>query len=123
MVWCIGHPWCVISGVTIHLANDLPVLVDLEEMPGPGDRLLRCTNVRTLDGKRPPFVHDRHSTFILPLHIVRIMEVPQTSDEKALAVQQDDQRYAAAHEAVPEPEPEVDDEEAEEDLLARIRQI
>ena len=30
--------------------------------PRPSDRLLKCTNVRTVDGKRPPFVHDANST-------------------------------------------------------------
>jgi hypothetical protein len=121
VVRCIGHPWQVISGVTIHLANDLPVLVDLEAMPEPGDRIVRCTNVRTLDGKRPAFVHDRHSTFLLPLHTVRIIEVPQVSDSSAVATQDDEDLYRGSHHVAPEPE--VDDEEAEEDLLARIRQI
>ena len=111
----------MISGVTIHLANDLPVVVDLEEMPGPGDRMIRCTNVRTIDGKRPPFVHERTSTFLLPLHMVRVIEVPQMSDGTALARQADEDLYAASHQV--EPEPETDDDEAEEDLLARIRQI
>ncbi len=121
MVRCIRHPQQVISGVTIHLANDLPVIVDLADMPGAADRIIMCTNVRTVDGKRPPFVHDRNSTFLLPLHMIRVIEVPQMSDGTALAPQQDEDRYAASHEVVPEPE--VDDEEAEEDLLARIRQI
>ena len=117
------HPR-VISGVIVHLANDLPVLVDLEEMPGPGDRLLRCSNVRTVDGKRPAFVHDRHSTFLFPLHMVRLVEVPRTSESTAVATQDDDERYGQTP-SLPEPEPELDavDEEAEEDLLARIRSI
>jgi len=121
VVRCIGQPCSVISGVTIHLANDLPVLVDLQAMPEPGDRMIRCTNVRTIDGKRPAFVHDAHSTFLLPLHTVRIIEVPQMSDSSAVATQGDEDLYAASHSVAPEPE--IDDEEAEEDLLARIRQI
>ena len=107
--------------MTIHLANDLPVLVDLEGMPEPGDRIIRCTNVRTIDGKRPPFVHDAHSTFLLPLHIVRVIEVPRMSDSSAVATQDDEELYRGSHPVAPEPE--IDDEEAEEDLLARIRQI
>jgi hypothetical protein len=122
-VWSVGQSCVVISGVTIHLANDLPVLVDLEEMPGAGDRMIRCTNVRTIDGKRPAFVHEKSSTFLLPLHIVRVIEVPKMSNSSAVATQ-DELDFDARH---PEPdfEPELDpvDEDAEEDLLARIRQI
>jgi len=116
----MGEHRHVITGVIIHIENDLPVLVDLEEMPGADARMIRCSNVRTVDGKRPAFVHDKNSTFLFPLQMVRLIEVPATSDGTAVAVQEDEDRYPQS-----EPSPEVDafDEDAEEDLLARIRQI
>ncbi len=104
----------------IHLENDLPVVVDLEEMPHLGDRMLKCTNVRTVDGKRPAFVQDRHATFLIPLQIVRVIEVPQEADG-ALAGSVEGE--VPAPQTTPMPEPVVADEGAEEDLLARIRQI
>ena len=113
----------MIQGVLVHLENELPVLVDLDEMPGPNDNILRCTNVRGVDGKRPQFVHDRKSTFLLPMKMVRLIEVPHLSTSQAVATQ--DEPDYRAHEPEPEQEPELDtyDEEAEEDLLARIRSI
>ena len=123
----MGDAASVIHGVIVHLENDLPVLVDLEDLPGPADQILRCTNVRTVDGKRPAFVHDRRSTFLLPMKIVRLIEVPSLSHTNAVATQDDDdvRTRAQQHEPEPEAEPEVDeiDEEAEQDLLARIRSI
>jgi hypothetical protein len=116
----------VIHSVIVHLENDMPVLVDLEDMPGPADQILRCTNVRTIDGKRPAFVHDKRSTFLLPMKIVRLIEVPVLSESSAVATQDDDDVRTRAQQHEPEPEHEAldeIDEEAEEDLLARIRSI
>ena len=112
----------MISGVIIHLANDMPILCDMDELPSGGDRMVKVHNVRTLDGKRPAFVHDKKSTFVFPLHMIRLMEVPILSESAEVAVQ-DEPDY---RNHVPEPEHEpIDeiDEEAEEDLLARIRSI
>lgn len=106
----------MISGVIIHIENELPIMVDLEEMPGPRDVLVRCTNVRTVDGKRPQFVHEKGSTFFFPMSIVRLIEAPATSASTALALQDesDEPEDALALEAL---------DDAEEDLLTRIRQI
>jgi hypothetical protein len=107
-------------GIIVHLNNDLPIIVDMDELPAPGDRMIRCTNVRTVDGKRPAFVHERGSTFIFPLAIIRLIEVPELSDGSGIAVQPE---YEPRTSAVHEPALDEIDEEAEEDLLARIRQI
>src|SRR4051812_29462550 len=116
----VGDPARVIQGIIVHLQNDLPIVVDMEELPAGGDRTIRCTNVRTIDGKRPAFVHDRKSTFIFPLQIVRLIEVPTMSGSSSLAMNDEFDLPPA-----PEPVPALEavDEEAEEDLLARIRQI
>jgi hypothetical protein len=112
-------PVAVISGVIVHIENELPIKADVETLPSPGDMSIRCTNVRTIDGKRPQFVHDKNSSFIFPLHIVRLIEIPQVSASSEIALQ-DEPTYTSQH---VEPEYDGYDEEAEEDLLARIRQI
>ena len=73
----------VIKSVIVHLANELPILVDLLEAPSPTAQSVRCTNVRTVDGKRPSFVHDPKSTFVLPWHLIRLMEVPAAAHGRA----------------------------------------
>lgn len=109
----------MITGVIVHLANDLPIMVDLEELPAGGDRTIRCTNVRTMDGKRPGFVHERHSTFILPLGIIRAIEVPRQGGAQV----SEHDRPAVETQRATQPTVETVEEEPEEDLLARIRQI
>jgi hypothetical protein len=108
----------VITGVIVHLENDLPIMVDLEDMPQPSDRLIRCTNVRTVDGKRPSFVNDKRSTFIFPLEVIRLIEAPAEGSRPA-HVALDEQSVAEMPPAVEE----APDEEPDEDLLARIRSI
>lgn len=117
----------MIKSVIVHLTGDLPIMVDLFEAPGPTSTSVRCTNVRTVDGKRPAFIHDPRATFLLPWHLIRLMEVPAG----AVAVPEVDGRVvvsdpvgAVGHDPEPDaPELEPLDEEAEEDLLARIRSI
>jgi len=43
----------VIRDVVLHMNNEQPLLADLFEAPSPGDVGLRCTNLRTMNGKRP----------------------------------------------------------------------
>ena len=107
----------MIANVIIHLHGELPIVADLDELPSGGDRSVRCTNVRTVDGKRPAFVHDRHSTFIFPLSVIRLIEAPGEGSAAAVAP-------AVPEPAMPPlPPPPVADEEPDEDLLARIRSV
>lgn len=106
----------MITNVIIHLVNDLPIVADLDELPSAGDRSVRCTNVRTVDGKRPSFIHDRHSTFVFPLSVIRLIEAPKEGS--------DARRDFEAQEPLPAlPPPVAVDEEPDEDLLARIRSV
>lgn len=119
-----GDTTRVITNVIVHLLGEMPILCDLEAMPAGGDRSLRCTNVRTIDGKRPAFVHDRNSTFILPISTIRVIEVPVAADAAGVEPQARlDTQAAPKGEEPVEPEDSFDDEEPDEDLLARIRSL
>ena len=118
----------MIKSVILHLTNELPILVDLYEAPGPTAQCIRCTNVRTVDGKRPPFINDSRATFLLPWHLIRLVEVPQGAipmPEMDGRVVVSDPVGAVGHEPelLDEHEPEPLNEEPDEDLLARIRSI
>lgn len=65
----------MIRDVVLHLANEQPLVADLFSLPGPGDSLLRCTNLRTLAGKRPVFADDQASVFLFPMLHLRFIEV------------------------------------------------
>jgi predicted DNA-binding protein len=97
----------------LHLLNDQPLAVDLLEEPKPGDSAVICTNVRTIDGKRPVFIDFTDSTFVFPMASVRFVEVPTGAD---------DQERARAVAAAAETAEESEDLEIDEDFLRRVRE-
>jgi len=95
----------------VHLLNDQPVLADLLEDPKPGDISLICTNVRSLDGRRPVFIDASESRFVFPYAGIRFIELPSgtiVSDAEA--------RVPSAEDA-----PEPEELEIDEDFLRRVR--
>jgi hypothetical protein len=132
----------VISNVIIHLHNELPVMVDLAELPAGGDRNVTCTNVRGVDGKRPQFVHDRNGVFVIPMGMIRLIEAPAGAQRPTRATREEPEpvevplqlagpstpssEVESALVPVPEEADETPldfDEEPDEDLLARIRSV
>ena len=97
----------------LHLMNDQPLTVDLVEEPKPSDLAVVCTNVRTMDGKRPVFIDFSNSTFVFPMAMIRFVEVPQAGAEH--------ERNAGLVAISAEPE-EAEDLEIDEDFLRRVRE-
>ena len=113
----------MIRHAVLHLNNEQPVVVDLFELPTSVDLGVRCTNMKTLDGKRPVFIDDTNAVFFFPYLHVRFVEIPPRSlvgTELEIAVE------VAVPVAVPET---ADDEDADgnleidEDFLRRIREV
>jgi hypothetical protein len=75
----------VIRNVVIHVSNEQPLLADLYNVPSPADVALVCTNIRTLDGKKPIFIDHADSTFFFPNLHIRFVEVPNAEVAKHLA--------------------------------------
>ena len=98
----------------LHLLNDQPLNVDLLDDPKAGDLAVICTNVRTMDGKRPVFIDFSDSTFVFPMASVRFVEVPTGAGE--------DDRARAAAAASAESDEEAEDLEIDEDFLRRVRE-
>lgn len=59
------------------------MIADLYGLPDAGDVGLRCTNLRTLDGKRPVFVDDVGSVFFFPYLHIRFVEIAPGALRKA----------------------------------------
>jgi hypothetical protein len=114
----------VIRNAVIHVLNEQPLVADLFESPSPGDVGLRCTNLRTLSGKRPVFVDDSASVFFFPYLHIRFVEIPAgaiTGSDPELAVALPAGASSASTAAPPEEvEPEI---EIDEDFLRRIREV
>jgi hypothetical protein len=104
----------MIRGAIVHLLNEQPVVVDLLEMPTPTDAGLLCTNVRTLDGKKPIFIDAMDSTFFFPYLNVRFVEM-RSDAPGAHGIE----AASSAVAAVPDDD---DDLEIDEDFLRRVRE-
>lgn len=100
-----------VTRAILHLTNDQPLAVDLIETPSPGDIAVICTNIRTIDGKKPVFIDFATSTFVFPMLGIRFLEILNTAGEGA---------ESAPSTAATPGEPE--DLEIDEDFLRRVRE-
>ncbi len=104
----------MIPNVVLHLENEQPLLADLYRLPEPTDVGLLCTNVRTMNGKRPVFVDHVASVFFFPYRVIRFLEIaPSAAGD--LAGEEPDES-SAVEPVVPEVDLELDEE-----LLRRVR--
>jgi len=110
--------------------NEQPLVADLKALPTAADACLVCTNIRYVGGRQPSFIDHTDSWFLIPLGIVRFVEMPQESVAKAdepellalpattgersrVTVPDDDRAARAADDAM--------ELEAEAEFLRRIR--
>jgi hypothetical protein len=72
----------VIRNACIHVQNEQPLIADLFEVPTSADAGMLCTNLRTMDGKRPVFIDSIEATFFFPYHVIRFIEIPEGALER-----------------------------------------
>lgn len=107
----------MIRNVVVHMNSEQPLLADLRALPTAADACLVCTNLRYLGGKKPTFVDHMNSWFLIPLGIVRFIEVPQKAieeSEELLALPAGELREEAYGPI---------DVEGENELLRRMREV
>jgi hypothetical protein len=107
----------VIRNAVIHLLNEQPVLADLYEMPKALDQGVLCTNLRTMDGKRPVFIDHSDGVFFFPYLHVRFLEIPPKSTGLP---EIEPPTEAGSKEKAEESESDL---ELDEDFLRRIREV
>ena len=96
----------------LHLVSDQPLAVDLLEEPKASDQSVVCTNVKTIDGKRPVFIDSSSSTFVFPMSMIRFVEVLREPEEA--------ERGRPVMATVGNED--TDDLEIDEDFLRRVRE-
>ena len=112
----------VIRDAVLHLTSEQPMIADLFEVPAPADVGLRCTNLRTLDGKRPVFVDDKDAVFFFPYLHIRFVEIPPAAVAGELDLPMP-VVAAAGRAGTVDAAPEVEDDlEIDEDFLRRVRE-
>jgi hypothetical protein len=71
--------------VVIHVANDDPIVADLDELPGPSDIMLTIHNPRRRDGKDVHFLSNDVVTVIWTISQISFIEViPSEGEEKII---------------------------------------
>lgn len=120
-----GQTCGVIRNVVIHMNNEQPLMADIRTLPTAADACLVCTNLRSMNGKRPTFTDALDSWFLIPLGVIRFVEVPQAS----ILDSEGDEFLALAPGLVPlgrpmsEAVPEPMDADSGNELLRRMRDM
>lgn len=110
----------MIRDVVLHLNNEQPLRADLFELPEGDTMLLRCTNVRTMNGTRPVYIDDLNSIIFFPMLHLRFIEIlPATQGAEHLALGPGEERVPV--EAGIAKESPEEDLQIDEDFLRRVR--
>ena len=73
----------MIRNVILHLHGELPLKADIESLPTAADAGLLCTNLRTIEGRKPLSTEFLDSVFLVPYNIIRFIEIPRASIDQA----------------------------------------
>ena len=66
----------------IHIANDDPVVVDVEDLPAPTDNFLIGSNPQRRDGKEVQYILREVNQVIFPIHRISFIQIlPSERDE------------------------------------------
>lgn len=69
----------MIRNVILHLTGEQPMKADIEALPTAADAGLLCTNLRTLEGRKPLSTEFLDSVFLIPYNVIRFIEIPRVS--------------------------------------------
>jgi hypothetical protein len=71
--------------VQIHVANEEPIVAEVEALPASTDTLLTALNPRTREGKDLRFLLDHVTALILPVGRINFIQVlPSREEEKVI---------------------------------------
>ena len=68
----------------IHLANEEPIMAEVEELPVAESQVIYCTNPRKRDGKELHYILTEVQTIIVPWHRINFVEVMPSGEEEAI---------------------------------------
>jgi hypothetical protein len=67
--------------VIVHIANEDPVVGEIDSIPATNDTIIIIKNPRRKDGKDIPFLDQNVSTVVWPMHRVQFIELMPTGEE------------------------------------------
>ena len=110
----------MIRNAVVHLNNEQPLLADLFEIPKALDQGLLCTNLRTMDGKRPVFIDRSDAIFFFPYLHIRFVEFASASSGMTEIESGSGGAEAGSADTADDADAEL---ELDEDFLRRIREV
>jgi hypothetical protein len=66
----------------VHLLNDEPFLLEVEDLPNATDTIIIGKHPRKRDNKSVPFIMEEVTTVVLPLSRITFMEVMPSGEEE-----------------------------------------
>jgi len=70
--------------VVLHVQNEEPILCEVEDLPGPNDRIIKVRNPRRLDGKDIHYLAENVVTVIWPIDKLNFIEVLASEEEEEI---------------------------------------
>jgi hypothetical protein len=72
------------QSILIHVANEEPILAEVESLPDPTHQAIFCFNPRRRDGKELHYVLPEVQSIIVPWHRVNFIEVMPSGAEEEI---------------------------------------
>jgi hypothetical protein len=74
----------------VHIANEDPIVMDVDDLPNPADQYLLGMNPRYRDGKDVHYMLQEVTTVLLPWHRITFVELlPSEAEEEVVGFVRD----------------------------------
>jgi hypothetical protein len=70
--------------IQIHIANDDPIVVDVDELPKPGDQFVMGMNPQRRDGKEVPYILREVNQVIFPWWRINFIQILPSEREEEI---------------------------------------
>ncbi|MGD2047890.1 MAG: hypothetical protein PVH03_00245 [Chloroflexota bacterium] len=67
--------------VIMHIANEEPIIGEIDDIPEPTHQMVTITNPRRRDGKDIHYLEDEVTTMIVPWHRINFLEIMPSAEE------------------------------------------
>ena len=71
-------------GIILHVAGEVPILGEVEELPGPSDTLITVSNPRSREGKDLHYLQAEVVQVIWPIDKLNFIEIMPSEDDEQI---------------------------------------
>lgn len=71
-------------GVILHVSGEVPIIGEVEELPGPSDTLIIVSNPRSREGKDLHYLQPEVTQVVWPLAKLNFLEIMPSEDEEQI---------------------------------------